>query len=137
MSCQPVGCKLRGRPRCTRPSQSGFEPRWFLNIVIDATTDLFPLQLLDRTQGIEIRMGRRRLIEQGPRPIDIDILLYGNFRIQSARLVVPHPRLEERRFVLEPLVELAPKLRHPLNHRTMRELLAATADRSAVRRISR
>ena len=108
---------------------------WFLNAVVEAATDLFPLQLLDRTQEIEIRMGRRRTVRQGPRPIDIDILLYGNFRIQSERLIVPHPRMVERRFVLEPLAELAPELRHPVTHMTVRELLAGTSDRSAVRRV--
>ena len=108
---------------------------WFLNVVVEGETELFPIQLLDRVQSIEIRLGRRRLIEQGPRTIDIDILLYGNYRIQSERLVVPHPRLPERRFVLEPLAELAPDLRHPVSRLTIRELLAATSDRSAVRRI--
>ena len=109
---------------------------WFLNTVVEAETALFPLQLLDRIQDIEIRMGRRRLLHQGPRTIDIDILLYGNFRIEAARLTVPHPRMAERRFVLEPLAELSPDLRHPVNHLAIRELLAATPDRSTVRRLS-
>ena len=108
---------------------------WFLNIAVEAETDLFPIQLLDRLQTIEIRLGRRRNLPQGPRTIDIDILLYGNFRIRSDRLLAPHPRMEERRFVLEPLAELAPELRHPVSHLTIRELLAATSDRSAVRRL--
>ena len=118
---EPVG--LRAQP-------------WYLNQVMEAETGLFPMQLLDCAQAIETRLGRRRLAPQGPRTIDIDILLYGNFRIQSDRLVVPHPRMSERRFVLEPLSELAPALRHPVTHQTMRELLAATADRSAVRRLN-
>ena len=108
---------------------------WFLNAVVEGETALFPIQLLDRLQGIEIRMGRRRLLHQGPRTIDIDILLYGNFRIQSDRLIVPHPRMAERRFVLDPLAELVPALRHPVSHLTIRELLAATPDRSTVRRL--
>lgn len=107
---------------------------WFLNLVVEGETDLFPVQLLERLQAIEIRLGRRRLAGRGPRSIDIDILLYGNFRIARPDLMVPHPRLEERRFVLEPLAELAPDLRHPASRLTMRELLAATPDRSAVRR---
>ncbi|MBI3665589.1 MAG: 2-amino-4-hydroxy-6-hydroxymethyldihydropteridine diphosphokinase [Acidobacteria bacterium] len=107
---------------------------WFLNLVAEAETELFPVQLLGRLQTIEIRLGRRRDVVQGPRTIDIDILFYGNFRIRSERLVVPHPRLEQRRFVLEPLAELAPELRHPVSRLTIRELLASTADRSAVRR---
>ena len=108
---------------------------WFLNVVAEGETELFPVQLLDRLQEIEIRMGRRRLREQGPRTVDIDILLYGNFCIRNRRLTVPHPRLGERKFVLEPLVELAPDLRHPISRLTMRELLALTPDRSTVRRL--
>jgi 2-amino-4-hydroxy-6-hydroxymethyldihydropteridine diphosphokinase len=108
---------------------------WYLNVVVEAETDLFPTQFLDRLQAIEIRLGRRRLTAQGPRTIDLDILLYGNFSIHSDRLTVPHPRLPDRRFVLEPLNELAPDLRHPVSHLTMRELLAATPDRSAVKRL--
>jgi 2-amino-4-hydroxy-6-hydroxymethyldihydropteridine diphosphokinase len=108
----------------------------FLNVVVEAQTEMFPVQLLDRLQSIEIRLGRRRLREQGPRTIDIDILFYGAFRVRTERLSVPHPRLERRRFVLEPMAELAPQFRHPANHLTMLELLAATPDHSAVRRLT-
>jgi 2-amino-4-hydroxy-6-hydroxymethyldihydropteridine diphosphokinase len=119
----------------TEPVGVGGQP-WFLNAVIEGETELFPIQLLDRLQSIEIQLGRRRVYGRGaePRTIDIDILLYGNFQIRSERLVVPHPRLYARRFVLEPLVELAPELRDPVSHQTIRELLAATADRSSVRK---
>lgn len=110
---------------------------WFLNVVVEAETELFPVQLLKRLQEIEIRLGRRRLGEQGPRTMDIDILLYGAFRVDRSDLTVPHPRLAERRFVLEPLHELAPDLRHPVSRLTIRELLAATTDRSALRRLPR
>lgn len=135
--------ELRGNQVVVRRLSSVYETEpvglrtqpWFLNMVAEAQTALFPIQLLDRLQNIEIRLGRRRMIPQGPRTIDIDILLYGDFRIKSRRLTVPHPRLSERRFVLEPLAELAPDLRHPLTHQSIRELLAATQDRSAVRRI--
>jgi 2-amino-4-hydroxy-6-hydroxymethyldihydropteridine diphosphokinase len=109
---------------------------WFLNLVAEAATELLPVQLLERLQAIEIGLGRRRLPAQGPRTIDIDILFYGSFCIRRRDLVVPHPRIEQRRFVLEPLVELAPDWRHPLSRLTMRELLAATPDRSAVRRFA-
>ena len=109
---------------------------WFLNLVVEADTELFPVQLLEGLQSIEIRMGRRRLAAQGPRTIDIDILLYGAFRVSTPRLTIPHPRLAERRFVLEPMVELAPDLRHPVTRHTMRELLASTPDRSAIHRLS-
>jgi 7,8-dihydro-6-hydroxymethylpterin-pyrophosphokinase len=74
------------------------------------------------------------MVRRGPRGIDIDILLYENAIVRSAELQVPHPRLTERRFVLQPLRELAPSLKHPTFHRTVAELLAETPDRSRVRR---
>ncbi len=110
---------------------------WFLNVVVEAETELFPVQLLRRLQEIEIRLGRRRGGGPEPRTIDIDVLLYGDFRIDRQDLTVPHPRLAERRFVLEPLHELVPGLRHPVSRLTVRELLADTPDRSTVRRLLR
>ncbi len=101
--------------------------RWFLNLVAEAETDLFPRQLLARIVKIERELGRRRAIENGPRTIDIDILFFGNAVVHTDELTIPHPRFAERRFVLAPLVELAPDLRDPVSHRTMRELLASTA----------
>jgi 2-amino-4-hydroxy-6-hydroxymethyldihydropteridine diphosphokinase len=98
---------------------------WFLNAVLEAETSLFPAQLLARTMKLERKLGRRRAIPKGPRTIDIDILLYGTFVIETAALTVPHPRLHERRFVLVPLADLAPDLRHPVLRKTVRELLAA------------
>jgi 2-amino-4-hydroxy-6-hydroxymethyldihydropteridine diphosphokinase len=110
----------------TEPLEVRDQPR-FLNLVVEAETELFPKQLLARLLKIELDLGRRRGQPKGPRSIDIDILLYGRSVIESAELTVPHLRLAERRFVLEPLAELAPDLRHPVNYRTMRELLPATA----------
>jgi 2-amino-4-hydroxy-6-hydroxymethyldihydropteridine diphosphokinase len=98
---------------------------WFLNAVVEVKTDLFPLQLLACTQKIEREMGRRRLTPKGPRNIDIDILFYGRSLIETADLQVPHPRIAQRRFVLEPLSEIAPEFRHPVNGKTAREMLAA------------
>jgi 2-amino-4-hydroxy-6-hydroxymethyldihydropteridine diphosphokinase len=109
----------------TEPQDVKDQP-WFLNLVAEAETDLFPMQLLARIHKIERQLGRKRTLAKGPRNIDIDILLFGNAVIDSASLVIPHPRMAERRFVLEPLVELAPDLRHPLLKRTIKELLAAT-----------
>lgn len=109
--------------------------RWFLNLVAEAETELFPLQLLARIGKIEKQLGRKRLAASGPRTIDIDILLYGNFVVQTRALVIPHARLALRRFVLAPLAELAPDLRHPVSRRTMRDLLAGTAGQN-VRRIT-
>lgn len=101
--------------------------RWFLNLVAEAETDLFPRQLLGRVIRIERELGRRRLVAGGPRTIDIDILFYGNFVVETPELKIPHPRFAERRFVLAPMAELAPELRDPVSRRTMRELLPATA----------
>jgi 2-amino-4-hydroxy-6-hydroxymethyldihydropteridine diphosphokinase len=100
--------------------------RWFLNLVAEAETGLFPLQLLARTQKIERALGRVRTIPKGPRTIDIDILLYGNIVMNSQGLEIPHPRMTERRFVLVPLADLAPDLRHPVTRKTVREMLDAT-----------
>ena len=98
--------------------------RSFLNLAAEAATELFPLLLLGRIQKVELQLGRKRTGPlNGPRTIDIDVLLYGRFTVRSARLEIPHPRLHERRFVLAPIVELAPDLRHPILGRTMRELL--------------
>jgi 2-amino-4-hydroxy-6-hydroxymethyldihydropteridine diphosphokinase len=98
----------------------------FLNLVVEADTSLFPVQLMKRGQLIERELGRKRLMAKGPRAIDIDLLLYAAVKVDCPILQVPHPRLHERRFVLEPLVELAPALRHPVTLKPMRELLRAS-----------
>ena len=96
----------------------------FLNAVAEAATTLFPVRLLLRLQNIERKMGRRRSEANAPRNIDIDILLFGTAVVRTNSLTIPHPGMGERRFVLEPLAELAPDLRHPVAKRTIRELLA-------------
>jgi 2-amino-4-hydroxy-6-hydroxymethyldihydropteridine diphosphokinase len=98
---------------------------WFLNTVVEVETSLFPLQLLARIRQIERDMGRRRITPKGPRNIDIDILFYGRTVIATAELEVPHPRMAQRRFVLEPLAEIAPDFRDPLTGKTANEMLAA------------
>ncbi len=108
----------------TAPLELRDQP-WFLNAVAEVETDLFPKQLLARVQKIERQLGRKRIVPKGPRTIDIDILLYGAAVIDAEELQVPHPRLAERRFVLEPLAELAPDLRHPVTRRTVAEMLHA------------
>jgi 2-amino-4-hydroxy-6-hydroxymethyldihydropteridine diphosphokinase len=112
---------------------------WFLNMVAEVCTELMPVQLLGRLQEIERQLGRKRghrgaSASKGPRTLDLDILFYGRFIVTTSQLEVPHPRIEERRFVLEPLVELAPELRHPVSRRSMRELLAEVTGQQ-VRRV--
>ncbi len=106
---------------------------WFLNCVVEAETSLAPRQLLEELQAIERKLGSKKLVPRGPRIIDLDVLFYESNVIQEARMQIPHPRLAERRFVLVPLAELAPELRHPVLRKTAAELLAATQDGSAVR----
>jgi 2-amino-4-hydroxy-6-hydroxymethyldihydropteridine diphosphokinase len=107
--------------------------RWFLNLVAEAATELLPMQLLLRTGRVERALGRVRTVPKGPRTIDIDILFYGRTIVRSARLEIPHPRMAERRFVLAPLADLAPDLRHPVTRKTVREMLDV-APKQAVRR---
>jgi 2-amino-4-hydroxy-6-hydroxymethyldihydropteridine diphosphokinase len=107
----------------TEPRDLRSQPR-FLNQVVEAETSLFPMQLLKRIAKIERELGRKRLVEKGPRTIDIDILLFERFVVDTEELTIPHPRLHERRFVLEPLAELAPDLRHPVLRKSVRELLS-------------
>jgi 2-amino-4-hydroxy-6-hydroxymethyldihydropteridine diphosphokinase len=101
------------------------EQAWFLNLVVETETGLFPRQLLSQTQRIERELGRVRTIPKGPRTIDIDILLFGDVVMRTRDLEIPHPRMAERRFVLQPLADLSPDLRHPVARRTVRAMLDA------------
>ena len=116
----------------TEPVGAGPQ-HWFLNCVVEASTDLMPRQLLRATQQVERALGRRRGLRNAPRTIDIDILFCGTNVVNMPGLEIPHPRIAERRFVLVPLREIAPGLRHPTLRRTITELLAETQDRSEVR----
>jgi 2-amino-4-hydroxy-6-hydroxymethyldihydropteridine diphosphokinase len=108
----------------TDPQDFLDQPR-FLNMAVEVETDLTPRELLAAIQKIESEMGRQRTIPKGPRTIDIDILFYANQTTSVPGLEIPHPRLTERHFVLDPLSEIAPDLRHPVTGKTVRELRAA------------
>jgi 2-amino-4-hydroxy-6-hydroxymethyldihydropteridine diphosphokinase len=119
----------------TEPVDVREQPR-FLNMVAEIDVRTFsPEQTLARLLRIEYALGRRRrAARRGPRTIDLDLLLYGEEESETEFLQLPHPRLHERRFVLRPLCELAPELRHPTLERTIKELLAETHDQSEVAR---
>lgn len=103
---------------------------WFVNAVIEVETDLPADQLLKRLKAIETAMGRKRVKGKryGSRIIDLDIIFFNNEVVEKRTLKIPHPRLQNRRFVLAPLSELAPHLVHPKLNVTVSELLASTAD---------
>lgn len=98
----------------TEPQDIADQP-WFLNMVVECESQHFPRQMFRVVQRIERELGRVRTgaIPRGPRVIDIDILLLGNIVMQTEQLIIPHPRMFNRRFVLEPLLEIAPEMRHP------------------------
>jgi 2-amino-4-hydroxy-6-hydroxymethyldihydropteridine diphosphokinase len=110
------------------------EQPWFLNCVVEGETKVPALELLRALRGIERQMGSKKLVAKGPRLIDLDILLYGDETIDTPELQVPHPRMHLRKFVLAPLAELAPNLKHPSWNGTATDLLAETADSSVVRK---
>ena len=108
----------------TEPVDFAAQP-WFLNCAVALRTELMPKLFLSKMLAIEQQMGRRRNLPKGPRSIDIDILLFGNSIIRAPQLDVPHPAMHQRRFVLEPLAEIASDVRHPILKSSMRELLHA------------
>ena len=118
----------------TEPVELRAQP-WFLNCVAALETRLSAGDLLEQALAIEQEMGRIRLRDKGPRSIDIEILLYGDEVIEERGLKIPHPAMQERRFVLEPLVEIAPDVIHPTLKKTARELLAELPAGQVVRRL--
>ncbi len=135
LSFSPAGIAVLRESPVYETEPVGFaDQRWFLNMVVEAETELFPMQLLTRIGKIERALGRVRTVPNGPRTIDIDILLYANAVVRTPRLEIPHPKMHERRFVLAPLADLAPTLRHPVLRQTVRQLLEA-APAEKIRRV--
>ena len=119
----------------TEPVETFAQPT-FLNMVAELRADALPSpeETMERLLRVEESLGRTRNLARGPRTLDLDLLLFGNEIRESQLLTLPHPRLQHRRFVLEPLAELCPDFQHPVLHRTISELLRDTADNSDVKR---
>ena len=120
----------------TEPVEVTSQP-WFLNCVVALDTDKLPQQVLNALLKVEQDMGRRRTQNKGPRNIDIDILLFGDAVVEAKGLTIPHPALAQRRFVLEPLVEIAPEVCHPVLKKTIRELRDALPTGQTVRKVGK
>jgi len=115
----------------TEPRDYTDQP-WFINTVAEVDTELQAVELLKCCLLIEREAGRIRDHSRGPRPVDLDILFYGDQQIQTANLIVPHPRYADRRFVLAPLAELAPDFRDPISGVTIQQLLELCPDSGEV-----
>ena len=107
----------------------------FLNQALEVATGQEATAWLSTLLGIEEKMGRRREVKYGPRIIDIDILFFNNSIIHLPQLTIPHPEIQNRRFALAPLEEIAPSLTHPVLHKTIHELLAECTDPLAVKQL--
>jgi 2-amino-4-hydroxy-6-hydroxymethyldihydropteridine diphosphokinase len=118
----------------TEPVELTEQPR-FINCAVAVSTSLTPQRLMASLLDIEREMGRRRTQKKGPRSIDIDLLLFDDAVMDSEQLTIPHPAMQRRRFVLEPLAEIAPDAVHPILRKTIRELLGALPPGQKVTRL--
>jgi len=118
----------------TEPVEFTDQP-WFLNCAVALETTRTPQELIEAILRIEKEMGRQRLQNKGPRTIDIDFLLFGDTVLDSPQLTIPHPAMHHRRFVLEPLAEIAPEVLHPVLKKTIRELRDALPLGQVVRKV--
>ncbi len=108
------------------------EQQDFINAVVSIETELSARELLEACHAIEDKLGRKRTLRWGPRTIDLDILLYGDLIMNDPDLVLPHPSMAARKFVLAPLAEIAPEAVHPVLHKTVAELLRLLKDTHTV-----
>jgi len=113
--------KKKSRMYLTEPV-GNTEQDWFLNCVVEIQTEIEPKQLLSSFKSIERKLGRAKNVKNGPRIIDIDILFYGNNIVTTKNLVIPHPLLHERLFVLQPMIDLNPDFIHPVLKKSIQEL---------------
>lgn len=118
----------------TEPQGLRAQP-WFLNTVVEAVTDISPESLMAICLDVEKKYHRSRLVPNGPRTIDIDIIFFGDQVVRNRSLMIPHPRYRGRRFVLEPLVEIAADFIDPVVKQSIAEIFASVRDCSAVKRI--
>ncbi len=123
------GCRIDGRSGFYRTEPVGVEGQeWYVNAAVAITTERSPQHLLEGLLALEKKMGRVRKEKWGPRIIDLDLLIHGKRIIEEEGLIVPHPRMHERRFVLVPMADLAPTLVHPVYGKRMIDLLGACHD---------
>ena len=144
-NCEKAICLLNSLPKAEIIDRSNLyesEPigeisqNWFVNTTVAIKTSLDPESLLEELFNVENNLGRKRKEKWGPRIIDLDILVYENYVINSATLTLPHPEMTKRRFVLLPLSEFAGDYEHPIENKTISELLKELPENPQVRKIS-